>query len=168
MVVFTIPMKYIQEQFLKLGITLIIELFLILSKSKDAATWSFFGVSVSIYIGSQFVLIVFTILSFLKIKCLSFLDVLRNGINKLHLLKQTLYFIHFYTIRLTVILLFSLSSLAPSYILYIILLAIQLISFLLHFIKFYNEWEHYVLSIFREMQILYVVCYLMILHFVND
>ena len=55
-----------------------------------------------------------------------------------------------------------------SFILWITLVGIQMVALGIHIFKIYQTWIHYVLVLIREVQILFVVSFLLATHFIDQ
>ena len=80
--------------------------------------------------------------------------VVTQGLNRKKLLFARLYFFHFFSIRTFICILVVLTPFVKSKILWWLVIIVQFMFTLMHFVKLYDSWSVYLQGIVREVFIL--------------
>ena len=168
MIFFTLPFKTIQENFLNIGMTFCIEkLINSWRKLKETSNKSIFYVSLTIYILGQIIILLLTFISHLKKTRQSLLEEIRRGLSTFTF-KSIVYFLHYYLLWILLMILYLVTPISSSEAIWGVLFGFQVIAFGTHFLKLYSSWHVFMLSILWELQILFVIFYLFLIHFIDQ
>jgi len=170
-------MRYLNENFLILWGTLMININLIwdlyqwwdLIDAKEVSMISVSSFIIFLYSIGILTLVIVSIWQINAKKRWVNLLAFVKGLNLKRILSSILYFVHYFGIWMLVsILILMTPDIKLSFLLWIFLAVIQLVAIGIHIFKIYQTWIHYVLVLIREVQILFVVLFLLVNHFIDQ
>lgn len=128
---------------------------------------NFSGVIILGYIGFEITLIVFSIGSVKvgKAEQTSKLATFVKGLNLKQRMFSIIYFLHFIGFRLLLGFLILLTPVIKSYLLWTFILSVQIICLVAHLFKLYEKCICYILTLLREIWLLFIVLYIFSLQF---
>lgn len=161
--VYGIPIWLLIENFLKLTGNLTLEILyqsFLFHRNLSTIYFAFMAVScVIIFI----ILFISFLLSFISVtKKSKRLAALTKGINQRWKLYLVFYFLHFFVLRLTLVILIGVSIIIDSFYLWIILSCIQFMFLLLHICWIYESYDNRFFALWRELTIFTVFVWIAI------
>lgn len=164
-VIIAIPAWFFCENFFKVLVTFILDLNDGQGRSLRNTTLKIFlGISGFFLLVYFVLIIVFVVIVIWKSKTKSRLAHITKGLNQKSKWFVFLYYFHYFGIRLLIAFLIFLSKYVESFYLWLLLSLFQLLIVILHAIKLYDGFINYILVFIWEVQILFVIATLTVLH----
>ena len=114
-----------------------------------------------------FIILIRFFCKFSKINQTSLNATLKTGLNQKRKFKVAIYYFHFFGIRIFVAILISISQIVNSYILWSVILGVQVLACLASVIWLYETLFMSILNFLTEVLVLLVFCYALSIHFIH-